>query len=152
MAATMAVAFSKAPLIWHSLDRSVDGKVGLMNRSALCFTTILALAGGCSTTDTPPASDSSVPILQRINDTAQRCWMKSGDPAFRAYRVVPELDTRTGKPRILLLRLGQTAGLPELVIEASSRQIDAYGPVQNTPLAGRINRDIVRWGSGDIDC
>ncbi|MCP1199452.1 hypothetical protein [Notoacmeibacter sp. MSK16QG-6] len=124
-----------------------------MNRPATFTTTILtALISGCTATNAPSVSGSSIPTLQRINDTAQRCWMKSGDEAFRPYRIVPELDTRTGKPRILMLRAGRTAGLPELVIELSGSQIDAYGPIQNTALAGRINRDIVRWGNGDASC
>lgn len=124
-----------------------------MNRSAtICLIVSTALTGGCAATGTPSSSGSSIPVLQRINDTAQRCWIKSGDPAFRSYRIVPELDTRTGKPRVLMLRAGRSTGLPELVIEVSNSQIDAYGPVQNTPLAGRINRDIVRWGNGNTTC
>ncbi len=113
---------------------------------------ILAALCGCTTAVEPPAGGGEVAVLQRINDAAQRCWIKSGDPAFSAYRIIPELDTHSGKPRILMLRAGRTAGLPELVIEVDARQINTYGPAQRTGLAARINRDIVRWGTGGTDC
>ena len=123
-----------------------------MSRAAPALFSLLLFSGGCASTVETPKSDGEVAILQRINDTAQRCWMKSGDPAFRPYRVVPELDTRPGKPRILVLRAGKASGLPELVIEVGQRQLDAYGPLQNTGLAKRINGDIVRWGNGNTAC
>lgn len=113
---------------------------------------LLLVVAGCTSSSPPVRSGNAVPVLQRINDAAQRCWIKSGDTAFDDYRVVPELDTQTGKPRILMLRAGKSAGLPVLVIEAENGRIDAYGPVQNSPLASRINRDIVRWGNGGSAC
>ncbi|RLQ88072.1 hypothetical protein [Notoacmeibacter ruber] len=123
----------------------------MIRRQSLSLLLLIATGGCTAAVDTPP-SGSTVPILQRINDTAQRCWMRSGDPAFQPYRIVPELDTRTGKPRILMLKAGNAAGLPQLVIEINGGTIDAYGPIQNTPLAARINRDIVRWANGTTSC
>ena len=95
-----------------------------------------------------------VSALQVVNANGQRCWMKSGDRAFRKYRLIPELDTRTGKPRILLLNAGQTGGLPVLVIESDDAPVTiiTYGPLTSASLSARINRDIERWSVGDSRC
>ena len=93
-------------------------------------------------------------LLQTVNAEAQACWMKSGDKAFRAYRVIPELDTRIGKPRILLVSAKAAQGLPQLVIEASGSpvRLSTYGPLASQPISGRINSDVSRWATGGKGC
>ena len=111
-----------------------------------------AKGGGALTTTTDRSH--AVALLQTINDQAQSCWMKSRDKAFRAYRVIPELDTRVGKPRILLVSAKASQGLPQLVIEAEGTpaRLTTYGPLASEPVSARINTDILRWSSGKTGC
>lgn len=100
------------------------------------------------------AAASPVSILQIINDAGQRCWMRSNDKRFRDYRLVPELDTVAGTPRILLVDRKATTGRPKLVIESdgSPVQVNTYGPLVRTKLGNRINSDIIRWSTGNTRC
>lgn len=95
-----------------------------------------------------------VAALQRINEEGQRCWMRAGDPAFKALRLVPELDTHSGRPRLLLLKKDQAEGLPGLVIEAAGSPVTVttYGPLAQTRTGARVNADIMRWSGGVAGC
>jgi hypothetical protein len=99
----------------------------------------------------PTASGSAgqVATLQRINASAYKCWR--GDAAFKKYGIVPELDT-TGTPRILIIPRGKPQSLPQLVITATGRSTQTYGPLTASPLAPRINDDVARWAAGGTGC
>lgn len=113
---------------------------------------------GCSKSGpaTPAAGGrgAAIALLQGINSSAQTCWVKSGDADFRPYRVIPELDTRTGTPRLLIVNAKKAQGLPELVIEAKGTppQLSAYGPLGSTELGPRIRTDVNRWAGGSSTC
>ena len=104
----------------------------------------------------PGKPDRSTPVrfLQGLNALMQACWIQSRDRAFRDLRVIPELDTRTGKPRILIVKAKAAQGLPELVIEATGRpaRLNSYGPLAKTALIVRMESDVVRWIEGDTGC
>lgn len=97
-------------------------------------------------------NSAAVALLQKVNSSAQSCWGK--DREFRAYRVIPELDTRTGKPRILVVEAKAAQGLPKYVIEADGKpaKIAAYGPLADGPLGARISSDVARWAGGNSSC
>ena len=123
----------------------------------LALTGILGLLAGCQNTDglapvTARDNSAAIAVLQRVNAGAQDCWRK--DPEFRAYRFIPELDTRMGKPRILVVEAKAAQGLPKLVIEAEGRppRISQYGPLAQTPLYPRIEADVSRWSGGGSGC
>lgn len=99
-------------------------------------------------------ADAAIPVLQRINERALTCWIRSGDRAFRQLALVPELDTRAGKPRILVVERGRSQGLPRFVIEASGTpaQVVTYGPLAGRSVSARINTDVTRWAAGDPAC
>lgn len=97
----------------------------------------------------PSAHAQAISALQRVNTNAHECWM--GDKAFKAYGLIPELDT-TGTPRILMIPKGKPQSLPQLVITASGRSTQTFGPLAQTPLAPRINADVSRWASGGTGC
>lgn len=99
-------------------------------------------------------ADDPVSALQRVNEAAAACWLASGDQAFHNLRLIPELDTTAGHPRLLLLERGKTQGLPSLVIEASGSPttIETYGPLAGTRTGNRVNADIERWSSGTLTC
>ncbi|MEN0000866.1 MAG: hypothetical protein AAF940_08275 [Pseudomonadota bacterium] len=98
---------------------------------------------------------SAVRTLQRVNERALRCWIRSGDRAFRDLALVPELDTRTNDPRLLLVEKDNTRGLPKLVISASegdSVKITTFGPLTANSLSNRINGDVLAWSAGRSGC
>lgn len=130
------------------------------NRKIFAFT-LMAMAmafAGCSpsrpASPLPGDRSAAIALLQRINASAQSCWVKSGDADFRSYRVIPELDTRTGTPRILVVGAKAAQGLPQLVIEArgTPARLSAYGPLASGPLSPRISADVNRWAGGDAAC
>ncbi len=116
----------------------------------------LALTGCQGTSKTSPMSsnDAAVALLQTVNSSAQDCWSHKKDSDFRSYRIIPELDTRVGTPRILIVEAKSAQGLPKFVIEASGNpaRIATYGPLSREPLGTRMNKDIERWQKGDASC
>jgi hypothetical protein len=97
----------------------------------------------------PTGQSTSVAVLQKINAKAYECWAK--DKAFKAYGIIPELDT-TGTPRILIIPKGKPQALPKLVITANDKSVQTFGPLAQSPLAPRINADVSRWASGATGC
>jgi hypothetical protein len=96
-----------------------------------------------------PVGQTSVALLQRVNAKAFECWRQ--DKAFKAYGIIPELDT-TGTPRILIIPKGKPQALPKLVIVANGKRVTTFGPLATSPLSGRINSDLNRWAAGDTAC
>ena len=97
----------------------------------------------------PSSQAIAVATLQRVNTQAHDCWMD--DKAFKAYGLIPELDT-TGTPRILVIPKGKPQSLPKLVIAANGRAVSTFGPLAQSPLAPRINADVARWASDSTSC
>ncbi|WP_292895177.1 hypothetical protein [Nitratireductor sp.] len=131
-------------------------------RRATCaaLMTALLLLSACQTEPMGGALnlevDASTPVaaLQKINSNGAKCWMRSGDRRFRNLHMIPELDTRVGRPRLLIMRSKNQQGLPLLVIEASGSPttISTYGPLASTQTGARINADIMRWSGGTTGC
>lgn len=99
-------------------------------------------------------NSAAVALLQKVNTAARECWIKSKDKDFRKYALIPELDTRAGRPRILVVEKKTAQGLPQFVIEADGNpaKILAYGPLGQSPLSGRINSDLAHWAGGGTGC
>lgn len=128
--------------------------------------TVLALAAAwalaaCQSLEPPGGvlvaevdAPSAIIALQRINERGLACWIRSGDRAFRAYQLVPELDTRAGDPRILVMARGDTQGLPQLVISATGDpvRLTTFGPLAGNRVSGRINADVLAWSAGRQSC
>jgi hypothetical protein len=102
----------------------------------------------------PTGGQSALDIMEKVAVGANRCWFKSGDPAFKAYSLAPELTSFSGRPRILLVRKGSPDIRPLLVVQAEGRpaRLDAFGPLMNETLAPRIQNDVVRWANGAKNC
>jgi hypothetical protein len=125
-----------------------------MKKLTLALAALLALTACQSKPNRPsiPAPSGQagqVATLQRVNASAYECWR--GDKAFAKYGIVPELDT-TGTPRILVIPKGKPQALPQLVITATGRSTQTYGPLATSPLAPRINSDVARWAAGGTGC
>jgi hypothetical protein len=100
------------------------------------------------------ASRAALPTMERVALGANACWFKSGDPAFKAYRLAPELNSFSGRPRILLVPRNSPESRPMLVVQAEGNpaKLDAFGPVMNETLSGRIATDVKRWANGGKGC
>jgi Prokaryotic membrane lipoprotein lipid attachment site len=125
-----------------------------MKKLFILFTAILVLTACQSkpnrpSVPAPSAHSLSVSALQRINNSAYECWAKDKD--FKAYGIIPELDT-TGTPRILIIPKGKPQALPKLVITATGKSVQTFGPLAGSPLAPRINADVARWAAGGTGC
>lgn len=100
-------------------------------------------------------------IIVGIAKTAQSCWFASGDPAFAAYRLADEVNSYSGRPRLLLVPRNDPSALPALVIQAETKgstasgtfsDVQAYGPLLSSPQASRITADVRRWTTGGTSC
>ncbi|CUX08075.1 hypothetical protein G3A56_00845 [Rhizobium oryzihabitans] len=115
----------------------------------------VALAA-CQPKPQPAASVSraALPTMERIALGANACWFKSGDAAFKAYRLAPELNSFSGRPRILLVPRNSPESRPMLVVQAEGNpaKLDAFGPMMNETVSGRIATDVKRWANGGKGC
>lgn len=132
----------------------------LFGRMAVLAALMFPLAlGACAVGPANPnpsgaTADSGLDRLERLTLTANRCWFKSGDPAFARYSLAPELSSFSGRPRFLLVPRGQPEARPLLVVEAQSGSADiaVYGSLMNEALASRIDTDLARWRAGGNAC
>jgi len=108
--------------------------------------------------NTKQKPESAVADIAKV---VQKCWFQSGDKAFKAYRMANEVSSHSGQPRILLVPRKNPGGLPLLVVQAENRgttstgrftNINAFGPLLNTPERDRILGDVNRWSRGDTKC
>lgn len=92
--------------------------------------------------------------MERIALGANTCWFKSGDAAFSAYRLAPELNSFSGRPRILVVPRRSPESRPMLVVQAEGQpaQLSAFGPLMDEPVSSRIATDVKRWASGGKGC
>ena len=113
-----------------------------------------ALAACQTKTPPPKANGGALPTMERIALGANSCWFKSGDPAFKAYRLAPELNSFSGRPRILVVHRNSPEARPLLVVQAegSPAKLDAFGPLMSEPVGARIATDVKRWAGGGKGC
>ena len=128
-----------------------------MRLDVLCLFSAAAFLPGCSTADRPVSAleVGALPVMERVALGASRCWFKSRDPAFSAYKLAPELKSFTGTPRILVVKKNAPESLPLLVVQAqgSPAKLDAFGPLMKDPaINARVGKDVNRWARGGKDC
>ncbi|SIR00898.1 hypothetical protein SAMN05880590_110106 [Rhizobium sp. RU35A] len=117
--------------------------------------TLVSLQGCKSERPAAVAPDrAALPMMERIAVAANSCWFKSGDAAFAAYRLAPELNSFSGRPRILAVPRHSPESRPLLVVQAEGNpaRLDAFGPMMNGSQAARIRKDVTRWAAGDKGC
>jgi hypothetical protein len=100
-------------------------------------------------------------VMVAVARSAQDCWFRSNDRAFREYRLADEVNSPAGRPRILLVPRQDPAALPLLVVQAEQRgdlasgrytDIQTFGPILASPSGKRIADDVRRWSGGDRAC
>ncbi|MBY5311873.1 hypothetical protein GR210_21155 [Rhizobium leguminosarum] len=122
--------------------------------NAALLTAIAAMVAACQTPAPTGPNRAALPTMERVALGANACWFKSGDPAFAAYKLAPELNSFSGRPRILLVHKGSPESRPLLVVQAegSPSRLQAFGPMMQEPVAGRITTDVNRWSGGNKAC
>lgn len=129
-----------------------------MHKSTICLVTILAataLTACQSDRQQPqPQNRAALPTMERVALAANSCWFKSGDAAFKDYRLAPELNSFSGRPRILAVPRHSPESRPLLVVQAEGNpaRLDAFGPLADGPQGTRIKQDVVRWANGGKNC
>lgn len=122
---------------------------------ALCLTAAgLALSACQSERPVSSPNRAALPTMERVALAANSCWFKSKDPAFAAYRLAPELNSFSGRPRILAVPRHSPESRPVLVVQAegSPAKLDAFGPLMDGANGERIKRDVLRWAGGAGGC
>ncbi|GGD91043.1 hypothetical protein [Rhizobium anhuiense] len=123
--------------------------------NATLLTALAAMVAACQTpAPTTGPNRGALPTMERVALGANACWFKSGDPAFAAYKLAPELNSFSGRPRILVVHKGSPESRPLLVVQAegSPSRLQAFGPMMQEPVAGRIAADVNRWSAGNKAC
>lgn len=100
------------------------------------------------------SSQPALKTMEHVALTANRCWFKSGNAAFKQYGFEPELQSYSGRPRILVVPRNTPGGKPILVVEAEGNpaRVSVYGPLMAAPQGNKIGEDIDRWVKGDNQC
>jgi hypothetical protein len=120
-----------------------------------CAAAGLSLVAACqSKPPAPAASTAALPTMERVALGANACWFKSGDAAFKAYRLAPELNSFSGRPRILLVPRKSPEARPLAVVQAEGQpaRLQAFGPLLSEPVGTRITTDVRRWAAGGQGC
>ncbi|AXV15424.1 hypothetical protein CYG48_06765 [Neorhizobium sp. SOG26] len=123
--------------------------------SVLACSTVLALSACTPERPAPVATNrGALPVMERVALAANACWFKSGDATFKPYRLAPELNSFSGRPRILAVPRNSPESRPMLVVQAEGTpaRLDAFGPLMSGPDGERIKRDVMRWAGGDSAC
>nr|WP_244505309.1 hypothetical protein [Rhizobium sp. LCM 4573] len=102
----------------------------------------------------PSPNNAALPMMERVALSANACWFKSGDAAFKPYRLAPELNSFSGRPRILAVPRNSPESRPVLVVQAEGNpaKLDAFGPIMAGETGERIKRDVLRWAGGGKGC
>ncbi|MCM2505197.1 hypothetical protein NDN16_16115 [Aureimonas altamirensis] len=98
--------------------------------------------------------EPALKVMERVALAARDCWFRGRDTAFSGYSMAPELDSHSGRPRILVVPRSNPGGLPLLVVEGQGKpaRIQTFGPLLNGPSGPRIAADVARWQGGDRTC
>jgi len=71
---------------------------------------LLSALSACQEKQTGASSDLTLTtqkaptsVIVTIAKTAQKCWFKSGDPAFKKFRLAAEVNSYAGRPRFLIV-------------------------------------------------
>lgn len=124
--------------------------------TSLCIALASLALAACQSKEARVSSmdRTALSTMERVAVAANTCWFKSGDAAFKDYRLAPELNSFSGRPRIMAVPKHSPEARPLLVVQAEGNpaRLDAFGPLLDGPNADRIKRDIIRWANGTKSC
>ncbi len=112
--------------------------------------------GKITTATVKPKSVSPQTMMVRVSRQAQSCWFKKKDPALKPYKIASELDSYSGKPRILIVPRNKPTGLPKLVAQAEriggKTRFTTFGPLLSSKDGARLNASLNAWARGSKSC
>ena len=129
--------------------------------ATFCLTLVSCQSGAPSKNQSLRVTNAPTDAIVHIAKVAQQCWFKSGDAAFRTFKLANETNSYAGRPRFLLVKKKDPGGLPSLVVQAEQKgttasgtftSIQTFGPLLATSSGKRINDDVKRWSNGESDC
>jgi hypothetical protein len=124
--------------------------------AADCIAALAMIVASCQSKPQIATTDahSALSTMERVAVGANSCWFKSSDPAFASYSLAPELNSYTGRPRILVVQRSNPSGRPLLVVQAEGNpaRMEAFGPMMSGPTSTRITGDVNRWAGGAKNC
>ena len=117
---------------------------------------MVALLAACTQTSKPSIGPQATMV--HVAKQVQACWFarNGGDPALKGYTMAPEVNSYTGKPRILIVPKSDPGGLPKLVAQAESSQgrttFTTFGPLLATSDGPRLDASLRAWSRGSTTC
>lgn len=134
-----------------------------MRFAPLCIAlTVALLVAACRTAEPPKdytafgAPQDPETVAARVAHDVGTCWFKTRRPAFVHLTYAAELNSYTGRPRVLIVPRQDPHGLPQLVIEVTradrGSSVRLFGPLLGTAEAATISRDVERWVAGGSGC
>jgi len=129
----------------------------LMLLAAMLFT-----LAACTKTEPPkvtavkPKQESARGLMVRVAKQVQACWFKAKDPALKKYRMAAEINSFSGRPRILIVPRNKPTALPKLVAQAQriggKNRFESFGPLLQSSDGPRLNASLNRWANGSKTC
>ncbi len=122
---------------------------------APCLALILS---ACQSSPASLPNNSPTPQMQvvRVARAMQECWFKRKDPTFARYKMASEVNSFSGKPRVLIVPKNKPTALPQLVIQSERvggrAQLSAFGPLMQSSEGPRIAREVDQWSRGGSTC
>ncbi|MEP1207903.1 MAG: hypothetical protein ABJM29_18925 [Rhizobiaceae bacterium] len=115
---------------------------------------LIALAACTQTTRQETTSPRATMV--NVAKQVQACWFAKNDPAMKGYTLAPEINSYTGKPRILIVPKSNPGGLPKLVAQAERKNgrtsFTTFGPLLSTSDGPRLNASLRAWSQGARTC
>ncbi len=105
-----------------------------------------------------PVSISETPqsIVARVENQMKICWFRKANPTLAKYKIASEINSYTGKPRILLVPRNRPGGLPGLVVQAERRSggndVQVFGPLLEGSGGANLRASVNKWTSGSTAC
>ncbi|MEN0041674.1 MAG: hypothetical protein AAF764_10115 [Pseudomonadota bacterium] len=116
----------------------------------------VALTACQTRSDTSTRLGTPQSVMVNVAQQMQACWFKPKLAQFRPYRLAAELDSYSGKPRVLLVPRNQPAGLPKLVAQAERRnsrtQFTSFGPLLKSNNGPALRASMDAWAKGSKTC
>ena len=132
-----------------------------MRKQALLLICACALAA-CTKTEPPkvsvanPKQESAQTLMVHVAKQVQACWFKRKDPALKKYKMAAEINSFSGKPRILIVPRNKPTALPKLVAQAQRiggrNRFESFGPLLQSSDGPRLNASLRRWANGSKTC
>ncbi len=95
-------------------------------------------------------------LMVHVAKRAQACWFAADDPAFRKFKLATEVNSFSGKPRILIVPRNKPTGLPQLVAQAERiggrNNFTTFGPLLANADGTRFNNQLRDWARGGTKC